>query len=397
MLWTQIALFIALAVTGGAAPVQALFADLSTYDPKALAIVANRDSSDLTIIDTATNAVIGRVALPPFSRPHMAMVTHDGKKILVSATGRDRFIVVDLATLAIERMIETGRAPEHFDITRDNRWAYVGNMEDSTVSMIDLDTGKEIKRVAGFVEPHGFSVVPGDAKVYVSNFGAHEVGVLEAPSLRVARRLAVGEAHRAGTRKPERFQSELKGIAHPTLTMDGAYAYAADGDSGMVAVIDTRTDQVVTTLTVGKAPWRAYASPDGQWMLVPNNGDRTVSAINTATRKVAATLRGGPEMTGINYALGGTKAYIISRGESAVYIYDMRTLRLITRLKIGAGLAPEVASTTADGKKIYLASSSDDAVYVIDATTDRVTRIADVGHHPWGVTILGSASPDYCH
>jgi YVTN family beta-propeller protein len=110
-----------------------------------------------------------------------------------------------------------------------------------------------------------------------------------------------------------------------------------------------------------------------------------------------AKLNAGPEMTGVNFAAGGRKAYVISRGDSAVYVYDMQTFGLITRLKIGTNLALETAATSADSNKVYLASSSDDSVYVIDAQTDRVKRIANVGKYPWGVSILAAASPNYCH
>jgi YVTN family beta-propeller protein len=132
-------------------------------------------------------------------------------------------------------------------------------------------------------------------------------------------------------------------------------------------------------------------------MLIPNNGDSTVSVIDTTTQKIVAQLNAGSEMTGINYALGGSKAYVISRGDSMVYVYDMKTFGLVTRLKIGTNLALETAATTADGTKIYLASSTNDSVYVIDARTDQVKQIADVGRYPWGVSILAAASPNYCH
>ena len=371
--------------------------DLVSYDPKTLVFVTNRDSSDVAVIDSKTDAVITRISLGTFANSHMAMLTNDGKKLLVSATGRDQFLVVDLATQKIERTIKTGQSPEHFDITMDDQLAYVGNMEDSTVSVIDLREGKEIKRMAGFFEPHGFSILPGDSKVYVSNFGAHEVRAIDIPSQQIAKRLGIGDVHRAAIRNPERYMSELKGIANPTMTIDGRFIYAADGDSGQVGIIDTTKDRVVKTVKVGESPWRAYASPDGLFMLVLNNGDESISVINTKKQEVVTTLKGGPEMTGVNFAQGGKKAYIISRGDSAVYVYDMNSFKMVNRLKIGVNLALETAATTADGSKIYLASSTDDAVYVIDSATDQVKRIANVGRFPWGVTLLGSASPNYCH
>lgn len=371
--------------------------DLTAYDPKTLVFVANRDSSDIAVIDTRSDQVIGRIALGKFTNPHMAMLTNDGKKILVSATGRDRFLIVDLATQAIERTVETGQAPEHFDITMDDRFAYVGNMEDSTVSVIDLKEGKEVRRLKGFFEPHGFSVLPGDDKVYVSNFGAHEVRSVEIPSQQLTKRLAIGNVHRAAIRDPERYQSDLKGIANPTPTIDGRFIFAADGDAGVVGIIDTQTDRVTKTLKVGEAPWRAYASPDGRFMMVPNNGDETISVIDVKTQEVVTTLQGGAGMTGVNFTQGGKKAYIISGEEGAVSVYDMTTFQRINRLKVGANLSLETGATTVDGLKVYIASSTDDSVYVIDSTTDQVKRIANVGRFPWGITILGAASPNYCH
>jgi YVTN family beta-propeller protein len=381
----------------GSASLHAQSKTLADYDLKTLAIVVNRDSSDITFIDTKTDTIINRIPLGQYTNAHMAMLNHDGKKLLISGTGRDRFLVVDPVTGKVEHTVITGKAPEHFDVTHDGRRAFVGNIEDSTVSIIDVPEGREVQRVTGFYEPHGFSVTPDGSKVYISSLGAHEVAVLDAHSGRIVKRLAVGNVGRVAARDPQRYLSEIKGIVNPTLTKDGAFVYAADSDAGELAIIDTKTDQIVKKLKVGAQPWRAYNSPDGHWMLVPNNGDATVSVIDTTSQKIVAQLTAGSEMTGINFALDGKKAYVISRGDSTVYVFDMQTFGLVTRLKIGTNLALETASTTADGTKIYLASSTDGAVYVINAQTDQVTRIADVGLYPWGVTILASASPNYCH
>ena len=381
----------------GSSRVSAQSKNMADYDFKTLAIVVNRDSSDITIIDPVTDTIIKRIPLGEYTNAHMAMLNHDGKKLIISATGRDRVLVVDLATGQIDHTVVVGKAPEHFDMSPDGRRAFVGNIEESTVSIIDTHEGRELQRVAGFFEPHGFSVLPDGSKLYVSSLGAHEVAVVDTSSGRIIKRLAVGDVGRVAARDPQRYLADIKGIVNPTLTRDGAFVYAADSDSGVLAIIDTKTDQIVKKLKVGAQPWRAYNSPDGRWMLVPNNGDATVSVIDTTSQKIVAQLNTGSEMTGINFALDGTKAYVISRGDSTVYAFDMKTFGMVARLKIGTNLALETASTTVDGKKIYLASSTDSSVYVIDAQTDQVKRIADVGLYPWGVTILASASPNYCH
>src|SRR5439155_13161260 len=225
-------IFLALVSTPlGSARLSAQPKTLADYDLKALAIVVNRDSSDITVIDPATDTIIKRIPLGEYTNAHMAMLNHDGKKLIISATGRDRFLVVDLVTGQVEHTIVTGKAPEHFDATPDGRRAFVGNMEDSTVSVIDVHEGRELQRITGFFEPHGFSVLPDGSKVYVSSLGAHEVAVLDTTSGRMLKRLAIGDVGRVAARDPQRYLSSIKGIVNPTLTKDGAFAYAADSDA----------------------------------------------------------------------------------------------------------------------------------------------------------------------
>src|SRR5262247_3863681 len=139
-------------MTFGSARLSADTKSVADYDLKTLAIVVNRDSSDITVIDPVTDAIIKRIPLGVYTNAHMAMLNHDGKKVLISGTGRDRFLVVDLVTGKVEHTVATGKAPEHFDVSPDGRHAFVGNIEDSTVSMIDVQEGREIQRVTGFYE-----------------------------------------------------------------------------------------------------------------------------------------------------------------------------------------------------------------------------------------------------
>ncbi len=81
---------------------------LADYDLKTLAIVVNRDSSDVAVIDPATDTIIKRIPLSTYTNAHMAMLNHDGQKLLISGTGRDRFLVVDLVTGQVEQTSQLG-------------------------------------------------------------------------------------------------------------------------------------------------------------------------------------------------------------------------------------------------------------------------------------------------
>ncbi|MFQ5956278.1 MAG: hypothetical protein ACE5KK_00710 [Candidatus Brocadiales bacterium] len=389
-----VALLVAVA-TSSICTEDAKAASLSGLDISSLVFVTNKDSNDVVAIDSATNMLVSRFDAGPWCAPHMSMLSHDGKKLVVPGTKRNDLMIFDVASGEMLAKLDVGMSPEHFSISPDSKLAYIGNIEGGTVSAIDLTTFKEVARIEGFAEPHGVTFSLDGSKAYIANFGAHEVGVVDTKTHRLIKRIAVGGDFKVAALNPERYLTEIKGVANVTLTPDGRYGYAADGDSGMVAVIDTSTDSVVADILVGTEPWRAYTSPDGRFMLVPNNGDETISVISTETNKVIATLRGGAGMTGINFVNGGKKAYAISSEESALTVYDMDKMKEIKRLKLGYQIMLETASTDPAGEKLYLACSTTNSIYVIDGATDEVSVIPNVGHSPWAVTILGGYN--YCH
>ena len=158
-------------------------------------------------------------------------------------------------------------------------------------------------------------------------------------------------------------------------------------------MIDTRDDRVVKTIRVGALPWRAFMSHDGKYAITVNNGDQTISIIDIAAQKVAATLEGGEGMTGINFAAG--KAFVIS-SPGFVYVYDMGSLRPAGRIKIGTNIQIETATTDTAEEKIYLAESTNHEIVIIDARTHALERVGNVGLYPWGTHIMDSKD-NYCH
>lgn len=366
--------------------------------------VANRDGDYVSVLDLKSLQVSKKIDVGTFGSAHMIMAWtgKSGQKILVSLPPRNEAAIINVEKGDVEAKIPLGRSPEHFAIEKNEQYpdylAYVANFDGGSVSVIDLAQNKEIKRLSGFSEPHGVTFTPDGSKVYIGNFGAHRVDVIDAKKHEIIRQLSVGDVYQVASKNPARFLSEIKGIANVTLTPNGRFGYAADGDSNQVAVIDTQKDVVVKTIPVGEEPWRAYASPDGKWMLVPNNGDGTISLIDAQKQKIKTTFSAGGIVTGINFVLGGKKAYALAttETEALIHIYDLENLKEKGSILIGKNLRLETASTSVDGKTIYAASSVDNSIYAIDAETNKVTRIPNVGVTPWGTAIQGDMAY-YCH
>ncbi|MGA5824234.1 YncE family protein, partial [Kitasatospora sp. NPDC094028] len=74
------------------------------------------------------------------------------------------------------------------------------------------------------------------------------------------------------------------------ITPDGRHAYVTNEGDNTVSVIDTVTNTVTATVVVGTGPFDVAVTPDGLHAYVTNNGDNTVSVIDTVTNTVTATV-----------------------------------------------------------------------------------------------------------
>jgi len=389
---TKMALVVGIVVATGAIEAQDA---VKITDPTSVVMIVNRDSNDLGFMDIKTHKVIGRVFLGNNVNPHMVMMSPDGRYVVTGGTRANKAYIVDVRTLKLVKVIPVDIAPEHLAFSPDSRWYYQGNPEGDSISVIDMQSLTKIKTIPGFAEPLNVTFTADGSKAYVGNYGAHWVGVVDVRRHELLKKIQVSEFPGIAKLDPDKHLSEVHGINIAMMSADGRYLYAADGDLGVVGVIDSREDRIVKVIRVGKDPWRIYLSHDGKYGITPNNGDETISIIDLKAGKVAATLEAGPNMTGVNFAAG--KAFVISSTSGFVYVYDMNSLRPAGRIKVGVNIQLETATTDTQDQKIYLADSTENAIVIIDGKTEQVEKITEnVGLFPWGTHIMDSKD-NYCH
>jgi YVTN family beta-propeller protein len=369
-------------------------AQVKVPDPTQVVMIVNRDSNDISFMDIKTKKIIGSTFLGNNVNPHMVMMSPDGRYVVTGGTRANKAYIIDSHTLQLVKVIPVDIAPEHLSFSPDSRWYYQGNPDGDSISVIDMQSLTKIKTIPGFAEPLNVTFTPDGSKAYVGNYGAHWVGVIDVRRHELAKKIQVAAVPGVAKLDPGRYYGEIKGINIATPTPDGRYLYAADGDLGMVGVIDTREDKVIKSIQVGKDPWRVYMSHDGKYAITPNNGDETISIIDVKSNKVAATLEAGPDMTGVNFAAG--KAFVISSTSGFVYVYNMSSLRPAGRIKLGTNIQLETATTDTADQKLYLAQSTTNEIVIIDARTEQVERVGNVGLYPWGTHIMDSKD-NYCH
>jgi YVTN family beta-propeller protein len=367
--------------------------DVKITDPTSVVMIVNRDSNDISFMDRKTNKIVGKTFLGNNVNPHMVMMSPDGRYVVTGGTRANKVFIIDTRTLQLVKTIPVDLAPEHLAFSPDGRWYYQGNPDGDSISVIDMQSLSKIKTIPGFAEPLNVTFTADGSKAYVGNYGAHWVGVIDVRRHELLKKIQVGDVPGVAKLDPQKYLGEIHGVSNASITNDGRYLYAADGDLGIVSVIDTRDDKVIKTIRVGADPWRAYMSHDGKYAVTVNNGDQTISIIDLASNKVAATLEAGETMTGVNFAQG--KAFVIS-APGFVYVYDMKSLRPKGRIRIGVNIQIETATTDTAEEKIYLAESTNHEVVIIDARTEAIQRVGNVGLYPWGTHIMDSKD-NYCH
>jgi YVTN family beta-propeller protein len=168
------------------------------------------------------------------------------------------------------------------------------------------------------------------------------------------------------------------------VTPDGRWVYvSSDGDS-KVSVIDTMTDKVANTIEVGQMPHGLAITPDGHWVLAADFGTSEVVFINTATNQVAGQVA-VPSPHNIAITPDGTMAYVAAQkqGATGLAILDLAQMTQVGNVPLGK--TPRALNFSPDGKLLYFTLAGVDAVQVLDPTSNTITTQIPVGaspHHP---------------
>jgi YVTN family beta-propeller protein len=100
------------------------------------ALVTDYYGNTLSVINTATLKLVGTV--PVGVHPDGVAIDPKGQLAYVTNSGSNSVSVIDVHTQKLIRTILVGRAPQKVAIDRDGRHAYVTNFGDNNVSIIDL-------------------------------------------------------------------------------------------------------------------------------------------------------------------------------------------------------------------------------------------------------------------
>ncbi|MGE3284776.1 MAG: beta-propeller fold lactonase family protein [Pseudonocardia sp.] len=285
-----------------------------------------------------------RVGLTPAD----VVVSPDGSRAYVANLGDDTVSVLDAMTLApVGTPIVVGDAPNSLALSADGTRLYVSDTRSDSVTIVDTGAARAVATVAVGAFPDGIALSPDGRRLYVGNAEDDTVSVVDtATQAVVGRPIPVG-------RRPY-------GLA---LAPDGATLYVSAFDSDELTAVDTARNAVAWTVAVGDGPLNLAVARDGSRIYVTNTLDGSLSVVDAASRTtVGGPVPVGPKPIGITLGAAPGTVYVAERDADAVTVVDTTARTVGDPVEPGKG---PVAMWVAGGR-LYVVSEISGELTVLD-------------------------------
>jgi YVTN family beta-propeller protein len=293
--------------------------------------VTNSAGDDVTVVDPATNKVIGRIEVGPHPHGIAAPAAQDFLLVTIEGSKPGELVWIDPTTDKVTHRMPVGPAPNQLAVTPDGKFAYVP-VSDGNWEVVDLAQRKIIDRIFTGGRPHN-TLCSADGKyAYLAPMGnPHKVTVVdvathkavgEIPFSSVVRPIALSkdgkrlyvnvdgligiEVADIAERKmihriPAELTDEQKKAASRShglaITPDQKEIWECDVEHYDVHVYDLTGDRPkqVATVPMGGSVYWLTMSPDGKTCYVSVLGNNEVAAVDVGTRKVTARIPVGKQ------------------------------------------------------------------------------------------------------
>jgi RHS repeat-associated protein len=152
-----------------------------------------------------------------------------------------------------------------------------------------------------------------------------------------------------------------------------------------VSVIDLHTQNILSTITLGKMPLGVAIDQELHLALVSHPINSSVSVINLDTFQVVKTISVGMLPVGISVDLMFHKALVSNFLSGSVSVIDLTTLARAGTISVGSG--PVDVAIDSELRLALVANALGNKVTVIDLVSFQVARTVSVGMIPVSVSI----------
>lgn len=285
------------------------------------AYITNQGSHDVSVIDLASQQVVGTVGVG--RSPAGVVASSRAGKVFVSNPDSRSISVIDMREQRVVGTLPAGDGPVGIDASPDGRLLFAADWFANRLMVFDTAaTGSQhapLARIDVGRAPAGVAAHTDNDTVFVAERDDDSVAVVDVRERRVLSRVKVG--------------------SHPfALLFDAARQrlYALNVQSDDVSVIDardTRALRVIALVKVGKAPYGAALAHAGALLYVTNQHDDSVSVVDADSLKLLRTLGGFGYPEGV--AAHDDKVYVVNWMDDQVSVLDAESGRALHHIATG--------------------------------------------------------------
>ena len=255
-------------------PVPGAPAGIALSPDRKTAYVTRPEGHGVSVIDLDARRVRASLDLPggPLG---IGVNPKSGEVYVADWYGTRVFVLRPTAEgLSFEGEIATGQSPSGIAVTPDGATLLVANRESDSVSIIDVGSRRETRRVAVGQHPFGLTLSADGTTAYTANVVSNDVSAIDVGSGRETGRVATGQ-------RPY------------VIALAAGKGFVTDQYSNTVTVFDPATLKTLAAIDVGDHPEGIAATRDGKTIVVANWGDNALSLIDPSSLTVTGTVETG--------------------------------------------------------------------------------------------------------
>ena len=296
----------------------------------------------------------------------------------VPSEGDNNLIVVDLIRENVIKVLPTGKNPHALAFTKDGK-CYVNNRGTNTLTIIDVNRLEVLKTIALPATSFQLALSPDGTTLAIAFKDALKVSLLDTATDTITKTLSVGK-------EPE---GPFKGamMRHSYWSKDSRYVYVSDNVNNTIVKIDTAKRAIKTTISLPGSNHYLHPTRDGMLLYAVNEttkgGGTSITLIDSETDKilkdVPIPLESGEQGLGHHgeFSKDGKYFFSCNEGGRTIAVMDVAKQEIVNTIKVGVGAGhPRI---TRDGRYIFVIHHRDDIVAVIDTTKQEVVKNIFVG------------------
>lgn len=314
-------------------------------------------------------------------RNYVIVIGQTTKTFLVTLnkTEKGSLTIIDPKDMKVVGSVPTGDYPHEVVLSADGKTAFVANYgaqtPGSSLSVIDLEAKKEIRRVdlTPLLRPHG--LVETGGKIYFTSETSRTIGRYDPATNRVDWLMGTGQ----------------NGSHMIVVTPDQKRMYTANIGSDSVTAFEFQNvppaGSRITHIAVGKQPEAIDISPDGKEVWVGLNAEGAIDIVDTTTNKFKEKIKLGERPYRVKFTPDGRFVFATLPNTKEIIVLDAATRKETRRMKLES--VPLGIVFSRDARLAFVSAVENDFVLKIDLEKYEVLGKAASGQSPDGVALGG--------